>query len=103
MLATCAAQWREGVAHAVIEGRRLPECRYLELRYEELLREPAPAWERVSRFLGIDDPAKGIQFLERGVVGGRAEHWRSVLTAEQMRVLESHIRPTLEFLGYEWS
>ena len=102
MLATCAAQWREGVAHAVIEGRRLPECSYLELRYEELVREPARAWKRVSRFLGIDDPAQGIQFLERGVVGDRAEHWRSVLTAEQMRVLESHIRPTLEFLGYEW-
>jgi hypothetical protein len=102
MLATCAAQWREGVAHAVIEGRRLPECSYLELRYEDLVRKPGPAWERVSSFLGIQDPAKGIQFLERAVVCERAEKWRSCLTPEQMRVLESHIRPTLEFLGYEW-
>jgi hypothetical protein len=103
MLATCAAQWREGVVHAVIEGRRLPDHSYLELRYEDLVREPARVWERISGFLGIADPANGIRFLERAVVSERAEKWRSCLTPEQMRVLEVHIRPTLEFLGYEWS
>ena len=103
MLATCAAQWREGVTHAVIEGRRLPECSYLELRYEDLVRKPGPAWQRVSSFLGIQDPATGIQFLESAAVCERAERWRSCLTPEQVRVLELQIRPTLEFLGYQWS
>jgi len=73
------------------------------LRYEDLVRQPAPVWERVSGFLGIPDPEKGIRALERAVVCERAETWRSCLTREQMRSLEPHIRPTLEFLGYQWS
>jgi hypothetical protein len=102
MLATCAAQWREGVAHAIKAGRLLPAGRYLELRYEDLLREPARVWERASAFLGIADPTPGIRFLEGAAVRERAETWRSSLSPAQIRVLEPYLRPTLESLGYAW-
>ena len=97
-----AVQWREVVMAAVTEGRRLGCDRYLELRYEDLLADPAGTWGRIMGFLKVTETGAGRAYLE-GIVRPAAHGaWRDSPDAGRVLALEAHLRPTLEYLGYGW-
>jgi hypothetical protein len=48
----------------------------IELRYEDLLRQPDVELARLGRWLGLPDPAPGLESLTVTVDSGRAEAWR---------------------------
>lgn len=101
-IATSAAQWREGVMHALTEGRRIGPDAYLEVRYEQLVNDPNAAFDSLAPFLGIpsDSPARDNLV---GTVEARSSHdWHSADYADFIRTVEPHLRPTCEFLGYDW-
>ncbi len=49
----CAHQWRDSVRIARADGRELPAGRYREVRYEDLVRDPAGAVGEVLAFLEL--------------------------------------------------
>lgn len=102
LLATAGAQWREGVMQAMIAGRGLPPGIYLELRYEDLVARPEATWRRVAAFLGMPAEGPSLDYLCANVRPTNIDKWRREATPDQLRTLEPFIRPTLEFLGYEW-
>lgn len=97
-----AVQWREVVMAAVTDGRRLGPERYLELRYEDLLFDPAATWSRLLAFLGVKETGRGAAFLAEVLRPSAHAAWRQGPDAARIAALEAHMRPTLEYLGYEW-
>jgi hypothetical protein len=99
--AAFAAQWRECVGAAAVIGRRLDPDHYLEIRYEELVANPAREGGRLARFLGLGEAEATQEFL----AGARSEsvgRWRKTLSKDQLITLEPFLRPTMAYLGYEW-
>ena len=61
----CAYQWRDAVVTARREGRALGEDRYLEVRYEDLVREPRKTLRRTLEFLGLSPASEVDGFCEK--------------------------------------
>ncbi len=102
----CATYWVERVA----AGRRLAgDSRYVELRYENLVRKPEETLRALLAALGLDwsermlvpdagergDPAAGPAFTSS--VG----RWRKELSEPEIAALKSIAGPLLIELGYE--
>jgi hypothetical protein len=116
-LPDAAARWLSAVRAAHAFRGRHPAV-YHEVRYEDLVREPRAALERVTAFLGealhpdmlrhhelglpLDD-IRGMAFLEpvRGPMHHNAiGRWRSGFDAGQIADLHTRLGPTLDALGY---
>jgi Sulfotransferase family len=109
-----ACQWRTEVRAARALGRRTGAVRYLELRYEELVADPASALESVAAFAGlqfdpvmlaypgtVDVAAKPHQarLAQPPTVGVR--DWRSDMPAADVAAFEAIAGDTLAACGYE--
>lgn len=58
-----AAHWRDNVAAARRDG---PRCRhFLEVRFEDLVREPEAILRRICRFIALDYHPEMLRFAER--------------------------------------
>jgi hypothetical protein len=109
-----AAQWASEVRDAQALGRKLGEERYLELRYEALVADPAGSLRQVCRFAGLayDDAMLGyVGHTE----SARKEHqqrlnepprvgvrdWRTEMPADDVASFERVAGDLLAELGYE--
>jgi hypothetical protein len=101
-LATGAAQWREGVMQAAFAGRRLGSKNYLEIRYEDLLSRPDRSWNRLAKFLGIPPDGPGREMLRTIIRRNQSPDWNDPAYTDFLDEVEPFIRPTCEFLGYNW-
>lgn len=61
----CAHQWRDAVMAARDEGRALGPDRYLEVRYEDLVRVPRDVVTRSLEFMGLGVTEEVDAFLSR--------------------------------------
>lgn len=100
--AAAAVQWRETVMAAHVDGRRLGSARYLEIRYEAFVANPAAVWDRILKFLDLTPTGEGTKYVEKNVKPQGEPDWRTGSVRERMIRVESQLRPTLEYLGYEW-
>ncbi|MCE9595142.1 MAG: sulfotransferase [Planctomycetes bacterium] len=94
-----AESWARAVRHAREYGKRLGPARYLELRYEELARDPGATMTEVFRFLGLElDPAlaASVSEVERG------KTWRETLSLGELAEIERsrNASDLLAELGY---
>lgn len=114
-----ARAWRTRVGAVRRLGAALPEGRYLEVRYEALVADPARTLDPVCTFLGIprspamlDYPARvdrAIPAVRREawpLIGQpplpeRAGRWRPLLHPRTLSVLERAAEPVLGQLGYQ--
>ncbi|WP_417273518.1 sulfotransferase family protein [Celeribacter halophilus] len=96
-----AIQWRDTVTAAVTTGRAMGNSIYHEFRYEDLVHEPAEVASRLADFLELDTPRNLITTLSQNADPARANTWRSDIPPERLTLLNSVLRPTLDWLGYE--
>ena len=115
----CAIQWRDTVRIARDDARDLPDESYTELRYEDLLREPARIVGEALGFLGLElhpdveaflpriqDSTVGSYHARKQVRHYVDDHSRRVgrhtenLTATQLAEVEAVCGPLLRELGY---
>jgi len=101
--AAAAVQWRESVLHGRKYGKVLGTDRYLELRYESFLESPIHEWHRVVRFLGRTPTGGGDRYLSKNLVVDNHRKWLNSEERSRINKLETHMRPTLEHLGYSWN
>jgi hypothetical protein len=94
--------WRRYTEAGIRDGRALPADRYLEIRYEELVRDPEPVGARILDFLGVHRPASRSAFLTalRRVTDTSMGNWRRVFTPDDMAVIETDSGELLRSLGY---
>lgn len=98
----CAWAWRR-YNEAALDGlAALPGSASLELRYEDLVRDPAAGSRRVLDFLEIDRRASRSAFA--GVAAGASAdsvgRWRGGLSAADRAVVEGEAGALLGRLGY---
>lgn len=116
-----AALWREVVGEARKDGPELFGGNYLEVRYEDLLRNPGPETKRLFESLGaragekvvrrcveqasFEKMSRGRQrgeedpdsLLRKGVAGD----WRNVFTKREKEIFKEEAGGLLVELGYE--
>ncbi len=108
-----ACQWRTEVEAARALGRRVGE-RYLEVRYEDLVRAPAAAIERICAFAGlayepsmlaypgeVDVSSRPHQQRLRNAPIPGVRDWRSELAPEDVAAFEAVAGELLATLGYD--
>ena len=112
-----ARSWLRAVRAAQAFGARHPG-QYLEVRYEDLVREPDPVIRRVATFLdlafdermlrhhefdlrlGDVDRHPRIQGAREAVYQTSVGRWRTDLDAHQIAELDRLLQPALTALGY---
>jgi hypothetical protein len=81
--------------------------RWIEIRYEELVRDPVPVLTRICQFVGLEyHPAMlgyGRSSTYEAPDPKLAEQWRTKLSPWELRLAEARIGDTLAERGYELS
>ena len=106
-----AKYWQQYVETGHAYGADLPSSTYLEIRYEDLLRDQRALMLQICRFLGEDFSESLLNFKKAGQAGKtplvqkpiqptNTEKWRKHLSKWQIRVFESAAGDTLSRLGY---
>jgi hypothetical protein len=114
-----ALLWRERVSIGRTAGAELGPDRYLELRYEELVKDPRPILERLCATIGLSYDPSMLSYSERAAEvvardGGPERHrgvfmpptvglrdWREELAPEAVETFELVAGDLLTELGYE--
>ncbi len=117
-----AKRWVRTVRKGRQDGSRLFGARYLELRYESLLKDPVPELKRLFGFLEVDPETSILEriveensferwsgrkpgeeqfgsFFRKGVAGD----WKGVFNERDRRIYDQHAGDLLAELGYEES
>jgi len=103
-------RWKKVVAIGQAQGRRLPEGRYLEMRYEDLTAAPETSLRRVCDFLELSfddavlESAQPYMQADKGDSGRGLKRnsgkWHSYFSARVQRRLEQIAGRTLAQCGY---
>jgi LPS sulfotransferase NodH len=92
-----AARWVNSVTLGRAHGAMLGD-RYLEVRYESLVRDPAAELTRLAAFLGMEAADVSVDIpIDPGSVG----KWRR-RSSRQVAEVRPLLEPTLASFGYEW-
>jgi hypothetical protein len=94
-----AARWVNSVTLGRAHGAMLGE-RYLEIRYEALVADPACELARLAAFLGIPAPRQGFDWPD--VRAQSVGKWRDQ-PARQIAEVRAIVEPTLGAFGYGWN
>lgn len=109
-----ARWWRRKTSDGLIASRRWPQ-RVYRVRYEELVREPAPTCQALCTWLGLTyrpDMHTGTRMEvpeytrnQHALVGrppdpSSIDRWQSSLSTTEIRIFEWYARDLLEELGY---
>jgi hypothetical protein len=94
--------WRRHVEAVLDAAEALPPERFLEVRYEDLVSDPAAVGHRVLEFVGVagsEEMAVGLDAFGE-VRTGSAGRWRSGLSAADLELVEREAGGLLYRLGY---
>ena len=97
----CAMRWR-GTVRAMARLRTTLSAEQLTtVRYENLIKHPAPTGAGVADFIGSSlAPVQVRQARREGVPGPEPGSWRKLLTAAQVTEIERVAGPELLRIGY---
>lgn len=98
--ALAGLQWRLLLDAAAKASRTLPPERFLEIRYEDLCREPQETLERALAFVGLSSTSSFSRRLEAVPLRSANEKWQKTLSEAHQTQLEHVLRPPLERYGY---
>jgi hypothetical protein len=96
----CALQWRRCVesAHAALAA--MPAQRWIEVSYEDFVRDPAAELGRIGAFLGSDLSSEHRQRAVGAVRGGSIGKGRAALEPDARARIEPIVGDTLARFGY---
>ncbi len=119
---TAALDWQANIGAWLAAERIVPAARRMELRYEDLCRNPGAELARVARFLGQEgtsaetalasQPSDADEFgaararphhrrLKTPLTAARIGAYRSRLTESEIAAIESITQPMMAAYGYE--
>ncbi len=101
-LVVLAKQWRYTLEPVLDWRARMPPSRWLDIRYENLVRDPGRYAHEIERFARLA-PSPGFRsHLESECHADRVDSWRSALDDGHLKELRPVLEPALERLGYAW-
>jgi hypothetical protein len=94
-------EWMRLMAAFEASSAEIGPERWLDLRYEDLVAQPADETAAVLRFAGLDRwPGLERRLEALGVSKGRTDAYRDELRPEDVTALDELLAPTLERWGY---
>lgn len=107
-----ARYWAQYVETGHEQGTTMPEGRYLEIRYEDLLTDQRATLMKVCTFLNVDFVESLMEHKKAGMAGktpllqkavqkDNAEKWRAAMTPTQIRTFEGGAGGALRQFGYK--
>jgi hypothetical protein len=99
-LTICARNWVHEVNELDSQLVRIPAERRVDLRFEQLLRDPLAEVERVVHFLGLEWTTPYRAAIESLQLHPLESPSHRQWTAEQLEAVLRETRPTLSSLGY---
>lgn len=79
----------------------VPAHRWMDVRYEDFVREPRGQVERMLQFIGLPwNEAFEAEFAKQVFTESRTDAYRRDLSPEQIALLEEALRESLQALGY---
>ena len=99
LLVVCARQWRYAVTHARADIAAL-ELNVLVVRYELLVRNPAPELQRIADFAGLTTSPSALASASSRIMPGREGVGRESLSEEELTTLTVEIGDLLSELTY---
>ena len=102
LVVTTAVQWARS-AEAARRGAAGLGDRYLELRYEDLIRDPAATLARALDAWQLDAPPGLVRAMAARVVARPAPSWPSAMSPADVGAVEAAVGPTLRAFGYALS
>ncbi len=95
-----ARQWRLCLEASLRDGRALPRENYMELRYEDFVKEPLLWTSRILDFAELPRAESVLAWATRETDSRRGERWLGTLTRDQEQELEQELIRPLSMLGY---
>jgi len=99
LAAVCALQWQASVEAARRDLAALPAVRVTEIRYEDMVAEPARMGD-LARALDLPDPDAVTDAAARRLRPTPPGAWRALPAADR-GTIEDLLAPTLDSLGYD--
>ncbi len=101
-LVVLAKQWRYTIEPVPEARRTIPAEQWLDLAYEDLVRDPAGHGRQIESFGRLPHSAAFVEHLERECRVDRVDAWRQRLEDGSLEELRPVLEPVLEELGYAW-
>lgn len=95
-----AMQWVKCVEAVRAEWPAIPDAQKLEVRYEDLLRQPQEVLAGILEFLQLEDTPEFRQRVPE-FNAGNVSKWAAGFSEAELGQIVPILRPTLEALGYE--
>ncbi|MBD63298.1 MAG: hypothetical protein CMD68_04370 [Gammaproteobacteria bacterium] len=100
LAAICAKQWVLQVEAALAQKTLLKPNTYMEIRYEELVRNPEMVFDKVRCFFELDYDENFSSWVKSTVDDTRTDKWNKDLDEEQLDQVLEHSSHLLKSLGY---
>lgn len=96
--------WKSMMADHELARKALPGSQWLQLRYEDVLADPLPAFTEMLKHMGLsmDERFRAVVDSYR-LNSGRAAGFRSELSPRSLDLLDARLATQLSALGYEVS
>lgn len=94
-----ANAWKSAVIAGLEQGRKLPEGKYIEIRYEKVLVNPEEELEKLFSFIG--EPLSQSILREFSFKKNNYYKWKTKMSTINKQLFERVAGELLESLGYE--
>jgi hypothetical protein len=91
--------WTQQLQRGMAARQNLPDDRYLEVRFEDLVGEPRPVMRRIADFFALDPERDGWIERAAGLIRGVPPTRFGALSAAEQQRLDEACRPGMELLG----
>lgn len=96
----CALQWARCVTSAAGAFGAMPGEKWLQVAYEDFVREPERELERVLDFVGVEASSERVRAMVADVRAGSIGKGRAQLAGETVERLEGLVGDALKRFGY---
>jgi hypothetical protein len=100
LLEVCGRQWLECVNAILTSSERLSPDEYIEVRYEDIIRDPEHELRRLFDFLEIEHLDEVYKLAKRYVRSAGSDKWKRQITSQEIELLNAQIGEMQKRLGY---
>jgi omega-hydroxy-beta-dihydromenaquinone-9 sulfotransferase len=99
MATLCARHWMHNVTE-ILHNKQLLSRRYMEIRYEDLVKNPKHIIEGITRFCKLTDDVSYLKFIPE-LLPDQNKKWHMELSRKQINSVEREAALLLHRLGYD--
>ena len=99
-LEVCAIQWMNCVKIAKSQLKAVPVEQVLEIKYEDLVKDPLELMQSAFHFLDLEFTSESNNYISKNIHDSNLGKWKENLSVEELNLLLPHINEQLHQFGY---